>query len=67
MISNRTGQVCVSQLVMDWESLRKKVRDEQNLLDKNMRELHAFRTSVAERYDDDKQLIDEVQEDIKTS
>ena len=51
--------------MMDWEGLRKKVRDEQGFLDRNMRELHALRVSAADRYDDDKQIIDEVQGEIR--
>lgn len=51
---------------MEWDALKRKVREEQTLLDKYMRELHAFRLEVAERYDDDKKLIEEVEIDIKT-
>jgi len=51
---------------MDWEGLKKSVRDEQSQLDRHMRELHALRASVAERYDDDKHLIEEVETDIRT-
>lgn len=51
---------------MEWDSLKRKVREEQTILDKYMRELHAFRLVVSERYDDDKHVIEEVENDILT-
>jgi hypothetical protein len=48
-----------------WEGVKKKVRDEQGALERHLRELHVFRASAAERYDDDKPLIEEVEVDIK--
>ena len=52
------------QSLMEWESLKKQVRDEQCMLDRHMRELHSIRLHVSETFD--KHLIGEIECDIRT-